>query len=74
MSIKEYIAGTAGEFQLSQEERARAVRVVASAAADVDECREVLSMLGLDPQDGLPVPRPRRPEDDPTAQEPSASG
>lgn len=32
--------------------RARAVRLVASAARDAGDCRRLLDMLGLSPQDG----------------------
>lgn len=38
-------------------QRARAVRVVASAAKDSDECRDFLAALGLEPQEGVPAPR-----------------
>ena len=40
--------------ELVQEERRRAARVVAGGfARDADDCAELLSMLGLTPQDGL---------------------
>jgi hypothetical protein len=42
--------------------RARAVRAVASAAANAQECAALLDMLGLRAQDGLadpPAPAPR---------------
>ncbi len=34
-------------YDLSAEDRARAVRVVASAARDANDCRQLLDMLGL---------------------------
>ncbi|MFD9739663.1 hypothetical protein [Umezawaea sp. NPDC059074] len=73
MSTKVTITGTAGEFRLSPEERARAVRVVASAAIDADECQEMLGMLGLDPRDGLSVPRARLAHDESAVQQPLES-
>jgi len=39
----------------SPEERRRAVRAVASLAADATECAEVLALLGLDPAEGKEV-------------------
>lgn len=42
------------------QERSRAVRAVASAAADAEDCRELLAVLGLRPAEGYPkVPKPR---------------
>jgi hypothetical protein len=62
MSIKEHAIQVHGEFHVTQGQRARAVRVVASASANADECREVLDMLGLDPREVLEIPQPRREE------------
>jgi hypothetical protein len=73
MSIEESVAEMAGEVQASAGQRARAVRVIASTAADVDECREMLEMLGLDPREARLVPQPRRPDTTP-AEARSASG
>ena len=60
MSIREHAAKVHGEFDVCQGQRARAVRVVAAVAANADECREVLAMLGLDPREAVKIPRPRR--------------
>jgi hypothetical protein len=60
MSPKERAPEVCGEFQVSHGERARAVRVVAAVSANADECREVLSMLGLDPAEARQIPEPRR--------------
>jgi hypothetical protein len=70
MSIKERADEVHAEFHVPQGQRARAVRVVASAAANADECREVLDMLGLDPRETVEIPEPRRQE----AEERSATG
>ena len=46
-----------------REQRRRAVRAVASAAADADDCALLLDALGLKPKEGLatvPAPRPAR--------------
>lgn len=67
MSIKDHAIQVHGEFHVNSGQRARAVRVVASAAANADECREVLDMLGLDPREVLEIPQPRR-EERPTAE------
>lgn len=40
-------------------QRARAVRVVAAAAVDADECRDLLEALGLDAQEGVSSPEER---------------
>lgn len=42
----------------SADARVRAVRVVASRCTDVDDCRELLDMLGLHHAAGLPGPAP----------------
>ncbi|WP_199430930.1 hypothetical protein [Qaidamihabitans albus] len=39
--------------------RYRAARAVASAAADAEECAELLAALGLRPEDGKLVPAQR---------------
>lgn len=59
MSIKDRAIEVHGEYQVAQGQRARAVRVVAATAANADECREVLAMLGLDPREALEIPRQR---------------
>jgi IS5 family transposase len=59
MSIKEHAVEVHGEYHVPQGQRARAVQVVAATAANADECREVLAMLGLDPREALDIPRPR---------------
>lgn len=60
MSIQEHAIEVHREFHVTRGQRARAVRVVASTAANADECREVLDMLGLDPREVVEVPRPRQ--------------
>ncbi|SDU66046.1 hypothetical protein SAMN04489733_7862 [Amycolatopsis keratiniphila] len=40
-------------YEVSQEQRYRGVRLVASAAKDVEDCALLLAVLGLDPADGL---------------------
>ena len=42
----------------SADARVRAVRVVAARCTDVDDCREMLDMLGLHDAAGLPGPAP----------------
>ncbi len=42
------LARIAAEERLYTERKRQTVRVVASAARDVDDCRMLLSMLGLD--------------------------
>lgn len=42
----------------SEVARARAVRVVAARSTGVDDCRELLGMLGLHHVAGLPGPAP----------------
>ncbi|TDV55377.1 hypothetical protein [Actinophytocola oryzae] len=47
-------------FDLSGDQRRRAVVAVASAATDARDCAELLDMLGLDPSEAVPtVPAPR---------------
>ncbi|NIJ14687.1 hypothetical protein FHU38_005088 [Saccharomonospora amisosensis] len=41
------------------EQRRRAVRAVASAAADAEDCAELLDALGLAPEEGRHVPSQR---------------
>ncbi|PXY31943.1 hypothetical protein [Prauserella muralis] len=41
------------------EQRRRAVRAVASAAADADDCAELLAALGLSPEEGRNIPAQR---------------
>ncbi|EHK85654.1 hypothetical protein ACWGRK_01670 [Saccharomonospora azurea] len=41
------------------EQRRRAVRAVASAAVDAEDCAELLDALGLHPEEGRPVPSQR---------------
>lgn len=41
------------------EQRRRAVRAVASAAADAHDCAELLEALGLAPEEGRQVPSQR---------------
>ncbi|HEX6344441.1 hypothetical protein [Umezawaea sp.] len=53
MSVEERVGA---EFGVPRAERARAVRVVAAVASNADECREVLTMLGLDPREARAVP------------------
>ncbi|HJQ46844.1 MAG TPA: hypothetical protein VJ870_11060 [Amycolatopsis sp.] len=46
-----------------RDQRRRAVRAVASAAADADDCALLLDALGLKPAEGVttvPAPRPAR--------------
>ncbi|MFF5986047.1 hypothetical protein [Prauserella flavalba] len=38
------------------EQRRRAVRAIASAAADATECAELLEALGLSPEEGRGIP------------------
>ncbi|MDT4937678.1 MAG: hypothetical protein QOG80_1349 [Pseudonocardiales bacterium] len=44
------VARMQAEEALHADWQRRAVRVVASSAVDADDCRELLSMLGLDSQ------------------------
>ncbi|MEV7037539.1 hypothetical protein [Amycolatopsis sp. NPDC051061] len=43
-------------FALSREQRRRGARVVASSADDADDCATLLTILGLNPADGLAGP------------------
>jgi hypothetical protein len=45
----------ADPFSLSDEQRRRAARVVASKAHDAEDCGLLLAVLGLTPADGLPA-------------------
>lgn len=48
------------DVEIIAEQRARAVRAVASVAVDPKDCRELLGALGLRPEEGLRgVPAPR---------------
>ncbi|MFI5585972.1 hypothetical protein ACIA5G_13120 [Amycolatopsis sp. NPDC051758] len=42
-------------FTLTGEQRRQAVRVVASASHDADDCVELLAVLGLSPAEGRPA-------------------
>ncbi|PPK71476.1 hypothetical protein V5P93_003342 [Actinokineospora auranticolor] len=42
---------------MSADERGRAVRLLATAAHDADDLRQLLDLLGLDPAEGLPDTR-----------------
>ena len=53
----------ADPFGLSEEQRRRAARVVASKAHDAEDCGLLLDVLGLTPADGLPAA-----DDDPALQ------
>ncbi|PPK67933.1 hypothetical protein V5P93_007278 [Actinokineospora auranticolor] len=41
------------DVAVTEDQRARAARVVAATAADAGECAELLAMLGLTPEVGL---------------------
>lgn len=41
------------------EQRHRAVRAIASAASDANECAELLEALGLSPEEGRRIPAQR---------------
>jgi hypothetical protein len=56
MPGKENPAERIGEIDLPFAERGKAVRAVASASADADECRMLLEMLGLKPHQGRQLP------------------
>jgi len=43
------LARIEAEEKLHAEQKRKAVRVVAAAAADVEDCRMLLSILGVDP-------------------------
>lgn len=54
---------TADDSAMIAEQRRRAVRAIASAATDADDCALLLDALGLRPAEGLaavPSPRPAR--------------
>ena len=48
------LANPIQSLDLPAEHRARAVRAVASVAADADECRALLDILGLSAGEGVP--------------------
>lgn len=51
----------AGDSEATRAERRRAVRAVASAAMNADDCALLLDALGLKPAEGVTgVPAPRR--------------
>ncbi|HET6500406.1 MAG TPA: hypothetical protein VFG87_06540 [Amycolatopsis sp.] len=51
---------TPDDTELVAEQRRRAVRAIASAATDADDCATLLDALGLRPSEGLAsVPSPR---------------
>jgi hypothetical protein len=52
MSDRDQAAERIGEIDVPFAVRAKAVRTVASASADADECRLLLDMLGLKPRHG----------------------
>lgn len=55
--VVEYQLTTA---DLTEDQRRRAVLAVASASSDAGECTQLLDMLGLHPDEALPiVPMPR---------------
>jgi hypothetical protein len=51
MPVQENLAIYLGQVDVTPEQRARAVRLVAAAAEDPAECRMLLDMLGLEPPD-----------------------
>lgn len=56
----EELTGRLNDLDAVARERVRAVRAVASASKDADECREFLAALGLEPREELEeVPAPR---------------
>jgi hypothetical protein len=60
MPTKEVVDYQLTVFELSADERMRAVRAVASCARDALECTRFLDMLGLRATEGFPdVPSPR---------------
>ena len=58
MPPKDDLAEYLGELDVPLEQRRRAMRVVASASADADDCGLLLDMLGLKPEQARPQPRP----------------
>ncbi len=50
MPVRDELAEYLGELDVPLEQRRQAMRVVASASVDADECRLLLDMLGLKPE------------------------
>ena len=73
------LARIQAEERLHAEEQQRAVRVVASASLDVEDCRTLLSILGLDakvaarPKPAVPPARAAKPARTRTARKPHAA-
>jgi hypothetical protein len=60
MPTKEVLDYQLTAVDLTADQRRRAVRAVASAASDADECARLLDMLGLSADEGFAdVPAPR---------------
>jgi hypothetical protein len=60
MPTKEVVDYQLTAIELTEDQRRRAVRAVASAAGDADECARLLDMLGLRADEGvLNIPAPR---------------
>lgn len=53
MIVQDKAAEYLGELDVPLAQRSQAIRVVASAAADADECAMLLDILGLNPQRDL---------------------
>ena len=53
MPVQEKIVEYLGELDVPHAQRALAIRTVASAAADAEECAMLLDMLGLKPHRDL---------------------
>jgi hypothetical protein len=49
MPLKDDLAEYLGELDVPLEQRRKAIRVVAAASVDADECGLLLDMLGLKP-------------------------
>ncbi|MGH3757917.1 hypothetical protein [Actinophytocola sp.] len=60
MTVEEKSLQRSTEVDAPLEQQVRAVRAVASAAKDVNDCRRLLDMLGLNPRPHVPTaPEPR---------------
>ena len=58
MPVKDEISQFIGELDVPLEQRRQAMRVVASASVDADDCGQLLDMLGLKPDKDTPVTGP----------------
>ena len=56
----EYVRARTAEDDHAQRERAQAARTVAGNARNFQDCRLLLSILGLDPSEPGDLPDPRR--------------